>query len=180
MFHGLAVVLVGLSLGKIIGRLLSLQRGSNRLGRYAREEMVRHEGGGPRIPATGLKVCAALFCAAPLAILGPLQESLDDNPYPLFLKAALDGLAAFAFAGMFGWGVLLSIAPVGAFQGSIWMAGRGMEPYLRAHDMVDSVSGVSGFLVFCVGLIILEVRRVEIAAYLPGLAVAPFLARYWK
>lgn len=178
----LCVILVGLMIGKTAGKMLFLQRGSNRLGRYAREEMEKaetREEGVARAPGTGLKVCAALFCVAPLAFLGPLQEALEDNPYPLLVKSVLDGLAAFAFAGMFGWGVLLSVIPVAAVQGTVWMAGRGLEGYLRAHDLIGPVTGVSGFLVFCAGLIILEIRRIEVAAYLPALAAAPLVARWF-
>ena len=180
VFHGVLLLLIGLALGKLAGRALHFQRASNRLGRFAREEMTRLNSAETKTPATGFKVCAALFCAAPLTFLGPLQEAFDANIYPLVIKSLLDGLAAFAFAGMFGWGVLLSALPVAALQGTIWLAAGRLEPFLRAHDLLDPVSGVTGFLIFSVALIILEIKKVEVADYLPSLVIAPLLASIWK
>jgi uncharacterized membrane protein YqgA involved in biofilm formation len=180
VLRDLVLLWISLVLGKIIGGLLHLQRSTNSLGRFAREEMEAAGADGANPPSRGLKVCAALFCAAPLALLGPLQEALDDNLYPLVVKSLLDGLAAFAFAGLFGWGTLLSALPVAALQGSIWLAARGLEPSLRAHALTDPIIAASGFLVFCAALIILEIRKVRVADYLPSLILAPLLAFAWK
>jgi len=178
--RGVLLLLVALALGKLAGRRLHFQRFSNGLGRFAREQIAGREPNAAPSPAIGFKVCAALFCAAPLAFLGPVEEALEANLYPILVKSFLDGLATFAFAGMFGRGVVLSVVPVAALQGSIWMLADRLEPFLRARDLVDSISGVCGFLIFCVALIILEIRRVEVADYLPSLVVAPLLALIWK
>jgi uncharacterized membrane protein YqgA involved in biofilm formation len=178
--RGFAVMMAALMSGKILGRLLRLQRLSNRVGRYARVEMARRDSGGGKSVSTGFKVCAGLFCAAPLALLAPLQEGLDRGLCPVLAKSALDGMAALAFAEIFGWGVILSAAPVAALQGSVWMAAAVAEPYLRARGMVEPVGAVCGFLLLCVSLIILEVRKIEVADYLPALAIAPWMTSYWR
>jgi uncharacterized membrane protein YqgA involved in biofilm formation len=46
---------------------------------------------------------------------------------------------------------------------------------LEAHDLVDSVNAPGGLLVFCVALVILELKRIELADYLPSLAFGPLL-----
>ena len=60
----LIILILSLMLGKLAGRLLGLQRLSNRIGRAASERIVRaseaktgHSGN----PADGFKTCAALF-----------------------------------------------------------------------------------------------------------------------
>jgi len=55
-----------------------------------------------------------------------------------------------------------------------------LEPFLRAHGLLDSVNAVGGLIVCTVGVVIFEIRRVELADYLPSLAVAPLITWLWK
>jgi hypothetical protein len=105
--------------------------------------------------------------------------------YPLAIKALMDGLAMAGFVKMFGWGAMVSALPVFIFQGTITMAGHiYLEPFLRSHGLLDSVNAVGGLVICTVGVVIFEIRRVELADYLPSLAVAPLLtwllARGWQ
>ena len=175
------IVILAMILGKLTGKLLHLQKLSNRLGQFARERITAVKPGKPVAPADGINVCAALFCAAPLGILGAVSESLGGGPLPLIVKAAMDGLAAFGFVAMFGWAVSLSALPVLAFQGTIsLLVLQFAQPYLAAHQLTDSVNATAGMLVFCVSLLIFEIRRVEMADYLPSLAWAPLLTLWLK
>src|SRR5207248_1866341 len=125
--------------------------------------------------------CAALFCAAPLGILGALQDGLSGYFYPLIVKGLIDGLATRGFVPLFGWGVMLSVIPVLAFQGTITLlASQFLPPFLRAHELLDSINAVGGLLVFCVAMVILDIKKVALADYLPSLAFAPLLASLWK
>jgi uncharacterized protein len=71
--------------------------------------------------------------------------------------------------------------PVLAFQGSIALVcAHFIEPFLRAHGLVNSVNAVGGLLVFSVALVILDLKKIALADYLPSLAVAPLLTWVWK
>ena len=175
------IVVMALMVGKLAGRLLRLQKVSNRIGRSARERMMAAKPDDPRRSSQGFKTCAALFCAAPLGILGALQDGLSGYFYPLAVKGVIDGLATRGFVPLFGWGVILSAVPVIAFQGSIaLLASQFLAPFLRAHALLDSVNATSGLLVFCVALVILEIKRFELADYLPSLAIAPLITSLWR
>jgi len=172
----IGVVILAMMLGKLTGRLLHLQKLSNRLGQFARERLTAVQSARPAGISDGVNVCAALFCAAPLGILGAATEALGGGPLPLIIKATMDGLAALGFVAIFGWGVGLSALPVFAFQGAVFVLVRHFAfPYLEAHDLVNVVNATAGLLVFSVSLLIFEVRRVEIADYLPSLVWAPVL-----
>ena len=80
------IMIVALMLGKICGRLMRLQKTSNRLGASARASIEAVAKGPKPGPGEGFKVCAVLFCAAPLGILGALQDGLSDYFYPLIVK----------------------------------------------------------------------------------------------
>ena len=84
------------------------------------------------------------------------------------------------FVGVFGWGVVLAAIPVFVYQGTIALAVHRLEPFLRAHSLLDSVNAIDGLLVFCVALIILELKKIELADYLPSLAMAPLITWLWQ
>lgn len=176
----LAIVILAMMLGKATGRLLRLQKGSNRLGQFARERCAAARPDTRGRFNDAFTVCAVLFCVAPLGPLGAIVDGLGGHYGPLVVKAAMDGLAAMGFVSLFGWGVLISALPVLAVQGTLsLLCGQYAEPFLRVHGgggLADAVVATAGLLIFSVAMLILEVRRVEVADYLPSLVFAPLLA----
>ncbi len=173
----LLIAVLALMLGKLTGRLLRLQKMSNCLGQQARQRLAAAKPNGSSQLSDGFKTCAGLFCAAPLAILGSVQEGLSGYYYPLAVKAVMDGLATMGFISFFGWGVMISALPVLVFQGTITLVcAEYLKPFLEAHSLVDPVNAVGGLLVFSVALVILQLKKIEMADYLPSLAFAPLLA----
>jgi uncharacterized protein len=172
----LGIVVVAMMLGKITGRLMQLQKLSNRLGHYARDRITAVQKSGAEGISDGVNVCAALFCAAPLGILGAVSEALGGGPAPLIVKALMEAMAAMGFVAIFGWGVGLSALPVLALQGTVvLLVSQFALPFLSSHGLVGVANATAGVLVFSVSLLIFEVRRVEIADYLPSLIWAPLL-----
>ena len=172
----LLIVVLALMLGKLSGRLLRLQKMSNHIGRQPRQRIAALKPGGPERLSDGFKTCAALYCAAPLAILGAVQDGLSGYYYPLAVKGVMDGLGTLGFTLLFGWGVILAALPVLAFQGTITLVcAQYLRPMLEGYGLVDSVNAVGGLLVFCVALVIFDLKKIELADYLPALIFAPLL-----
>jgi len=170
----LLIVILGMALGKLLGRLLGLQRFSNHLGQSARKLM---EGKSERPMAAGFRACTILFCAAPLGILGAVQDGISGYFYPLAIKAVIEGLAAMGMAVVFRWGAVLSAIPVLAWQGTIAMSCQVfLRPFLERHGLIDPLNAVGGMLVFSVALIILGIKKLQIADYLPSLIIVPTLS----
>lgn len=173
----IGIVLLSLSLGNLLGKLLRLQKASNRIGTLTRDRMMRATPQNAQRFTDGFIVCSLLFCAAPLGILGSVENGIDrEYFFPLAIKAVMDGLATLSFAAMFGWGVILSAVPVLIFQGTITLlCANWLAPFLQAHNLTDCVNATGGLLIFCVSLLIFEVRKVPVTDYLPSLIVAPVL-----
>lgn len=173
------IVLLSLMLGNLTGNLLHLQRAFNRAGSYARRQLSQAtEHSGHRF-ADGFLTCTLLYCLAPLAIIGSIQDGLVGNYQTLGVKALMDGMATTGFVVVFGWGAVLSVVPVVAYQGSItWMA-RSLVPVLGNPQVLNSVNGTGGLLVFCVALVILNLKKIELGNYLPSLVYAPLLTHLW-
>ena len=164
-------------LGFWIGKILRLQKISNRLGRIAGNSITSAQKNPAGKSADGFSGCAILFCAAPLGILGAVADGLSGYFYLLAVKAVMDALAMMSFVKMFRWPCALSAFPVFIFLGAISFACQFYaRPFLDAHNLIHSVNAAAGFVACTVALVIFEIRKVELANYLPSLAVAPLLA----
>ena len=173
----LGFAVLAILLGNLLGKILRLQKISNRLGRHAVELIAATTKNPPGRPAAGFNACATLFCAAPLGMLGAVADGLSGFFYLLAVKAVMDGLAMISFVKMFRWPAALAAMPVFIFFGLIAAVSHFfVAPFLDARHLTDPVNASIGLIACAVALVIFEVRKVELANYLPSLAVAPFLA----
>ena len=172
----LGLVVLALMLGKLTGHLLRIQTKFNRLGRYAKERVAAAQPGRFQPYSEGFVTCALLFCLGPLAVPGALLDGLRGDFKALAIKAVMDGLAMVAFARSFGWGALLAAVPVVAYQGTITLGAKALLPWLERQAFLEPVCATCGFMVFSVALVILGIKKVELADYLPSLLYAPALA----
>nr|HVY71184.1 DUF554 domain-containing protein [Verrucomicrobiae bacterium] len=178
-FHGVKQVILAIlamMIGKALGRLIGIQKTLNRAGQYAKARFAASKPDGPNRAGDGFVTCTLLFCVGPMAVLGALQDGLDGNYRTLAIKSVMDGLATMGFVTTFGWGPILAVIPVVAYQGTITLLARSLAPLLHDPAMLDSINVVGGLMLFSISLIILELKKVELADYLPSLAVAPFLS----
>jgi hypothetical protein len=172
----LLVVIVAMMLGKLLGRLLRLQKISNSLGQFARERISEPGSASPNRINAGFQTCSALFCAAPLGFLGAVTDGFSGYVEPLIVKAVMEGLATLGFVRLFGWGCLLAVIPMLAVQGSLTLlCFHALKPWLEPLNLTASINATAGLLIFAVALVILGLKKVELADYLPSLAVAPLL-----
>jgi uncharacterized protein len=170
------IALLAITFGSWVGKLLQLQKISNRLGRRAGSLIAAPPAGAPRQAADGFNACSILFCAAPLGLLGAVTDGLGEDFYLLAVKAVMDALAMASFMKIFGWSAAFSAFPVYAFLGGLTLACQFYaKPLLDAHGLAESVNVTAGFNACVVAMVIFEVRKVELANYLPSLAVAPVL-----
>ena len=158
--------------------MLRLQKISNRLGRHAANSARRRAEKSAR-PARRRFRGRARFCFAPRrwASSARWRTGLPDYFYLLAVKAVMDGLAMMSFVKMFRWPAALAAVAGFSFSDGLTLAVQlGAQPWLDAHRLTDSVNLAAGLVTCSVALVIFEVRRVELANYLPALAVAPLLA----
>ncbi|HTD68781.1 MAG TPA: DUF554 family protein [Candidatus Limnocylindria bacterium] len=175
--HKLGIVLVAMVLGHLIGKLLGIQAWMNRLGQNAKAKLERASTEGKNAASDGLMAAALLFCAAPLGIIGALEDGLQRYFQPLAIKAVMDCLAALSFARLFGWTAMLAAIPVAAFLSGFTLLGDRIEPWLASQGLLGVFHACSGLIMTYIALIIFEIKKVEIGNYLPALIVAPALMK---
>jgi uncharacterized protein len=174
----LGLVLVAMMLGNFTGKCLRFQKGFNHLGRYARQLMEPPSPDRRPDFNSGFVACVILYCVSPIAIVGALLDGLAGDWKTLAIKSIMDGLAVMAFVRMMGAGVLLVVVPLVAWLGTITLAAQWISPWLQQEALLDPIRATSGMLVFSIALVILDVKRIELANYLPSLLFAPLLA-WW-
>jgi len=171
----LLIVLGALLLGAIAGSLLRIEAGLEAFADRVQGRLQRAASGPDRQRfIEGFVTASLVFCTGPLTILGALNDGLGNGADQLFLKSALDGFAAIAFAAAFGWGVAVSVVTIVAVQGSLTVLGLALGDILPdAHLAAITASG--GLLLVGVALRLLRIREVPVADLLPALLVAPLL-----
>jgi uncharacterized membrane protein YqgA involved in biofilm formation len=171
------VVLAALALGGIVGSLLRLEERVESLGGWLQQRFSRSAGSVERQRfVEGFVISSLVFCTGPLTILGALNDGLGNGADQLYLKAALDGFAAIAFAAAFGWGVAASALTVLVVQGSLTGVGLVLGDLLPdAH--VAALTATGGLLLVGVALRLLRVREVPVLDLLPALLLAPLLVQ---
>ena len=183
----LLIACLALMVGTLLGKLLRLQTMSNHLGQRAKKLIESNRADDPQRFGHGMNTCAILFCAAPLGILGAIHDALPAADasvryiYPMIVKSLMDGLAMMGFVMLFGAGAIFSALPVYALFGTITLLTHiYVEPFLRSHQLMDSVNCVGGLVICTISVVIFEIRRVPLADYLPALAIAPLITWLWK
>lgn len=171
------VVLGALLLGGIIGSLLRLEQRVERLGGALQRRLQSGAGSAERHRfIEGFVTASLVFCTGPLTILGSLNDGLGNGADQLYLKSALDGFAAIAFAAAFGWGVAASVLTVIVVQGCLTVVGLGLGDILpEAH--LAAITAAGGLLLVGVALRLLKIREVAVADLLPALVIAPLLVQ---
>lgn len=179
VFKQLFIAVLAVILGNLLGKILGLQKFSNRLGRFAAARLAAADDKKNVKPTDGFAAASILFCAAPLGIIGAVTDGLGGYFFPLGLKAAMDGLAMTSFVKMFRWPVALAAIPVFLFLDGLAEAVRTfIIPHLAAPAMLQSVNAAAALIVCATTLVILEIRRVELANFLPALVLAPALTKW--
>jgi uncharacterized protein len=175
----LIIALLAVVLGNLLGKVLSLQKISNHFGQHAAKLLAAPPDNQSVKPADGFIAVSILFCAAPLGIIGAVTDGLGGYFMPLAIKAVMDGLAMTSFVKLFRWPVALAALPVLIFQNGLAHGVHAFVlPWLTAPEWVQAINVVAGLNICAATLVILGVRRVELANYLPSLAVAPLVTRF--
>jgi len=120
----------------------------------------------------GFVTASLVFCVGPMAVLGALQDGLTGDYRLLAIKSLLDGFAALAFASSLGIGVVFSALTVIAYQGAISLLASQVQQAL-SPAMIAEMTATGGILIMGIGLLLLEIKRIRVANFLPAILIAP-------
>jgi len=124
--------------------------------------------------AQGFVTASLIFCVGPMTILGSIQDGMLGDYTLLAIKSLMDGFAAMALASSLGIGVLFSALTVFLFQGGLALLAR-LAGVGMTDAMIAEMTATGGLLIIGIGLTLLELKRIRLASYLPGIFIAPLV-----
>lgn len=167
----LLVVLASMLLGGGLGYLLKVESRLEQAGEWLR---TRFAGEGDGTFVDGFVVSSLIFVIGPLAILGSISDGLGTGIDQLLLKSSLDCMASIAFASTLGLGVVASAIPVGIYQG-LWTVVGVLLGSVMDSAQIAAMSAVGGLLLAAISLKLLNIKQIQVGAFLPALFIAPVL-----
>ena len=180
------IVLASIVTGGILGSVLGIERRLEGFGGWLQRRLrdrvprrARASGRSSRLGdrerfIEGFVTSSLVFCVGPLTVLGSINDGLGNGADQLYLKSALDGFAAIAFAASLGWGVGASVLALLVVQGSLTALGAVLGDVLSDAGLA-AVTATGGLMLVGVALRLLRIREIAVADLLPGLVVAPLL-----
>ena len=173
------IVLGSLLLGGIAGSVLGIEARLEGFGSWVQARLQARTGGRQESAdrqrfVEGFVSSSLVFCVGPLTVLGSINDGLGNGADQLFLKSALDGFAAIAFAASLGWGVAFSALAILVVQGSLTLLGAALGDILPAPHLA-ALTATGGLLLVGVALRLLRLKQLPVGDLLPALLLAPTL-----
>ena len=166
--QNMLAMIVSVIAGSVIGELLRIEDGVNRLGEWAQSRMAKGDTGF----ASGFVSASLLFCVGAMAVVGSLEAGLLNKPDTLLAKSALDGVFSIILASTYGPGVIFSAVPILIYQGGIALLSGVLSPLLT-DSLINEMSAVGSLLIIGIGINSMECLkdRIRVGNMLPAILI---------
>ena len=174
--HNMVIPLVALVTGAILGELLHIEDGLERLGAVLQRRFA--SGSDESSFVSGFVTASLLFCVGPLTILGALEDASGETPQLYIIKGTLDGFMSMILTAAHGIGAAFSAVSVFVVQGSLTALGSPIESILSERMQIE-LFATGGFAVLAIGLNLLGLTKIRLGSLLPSLVVSPVIVWLW-
>lgn len=162
------IVIISAVVGTLVGELLRIEHGLDKLGEWAQARFSRGAGGF----AEGFVNATLLFSVGAMAVVGSLEAGLSGNADTLLAKSVIDTVSAVIFASTFGVGVVFSAIPLTIYQGGIAALAGVLAPFLT-DALINEMSAVGSLLIIglSINMLGLTKERLRVGNMLPAMLV---------
>lgn len=167
------IVIASMVLGGIVGTLLDIDGGINRLGKWVETRFQHHEGDNASA-AQGFVTASLLFCAGAMTINGAIEAGIQGDDTIFFTKATLDFFSSIMLSAGLGIGVMLSAAFVLVFQGLLVLLAGVIAPVLTPFAVAE-MTCTGSLIMIAIGTNLMGISKIKVADYLPGILFAPVI-----
>lgn len=168
------IVIIGLTLGGIIGYTLHLYWQADRVAVHLKR-LVRVQDPGF---VEGFVTSSLVFCVGAVWIVGALEAELNHQFDVLYVKSTVDGIIAVVLASTMGIGVVFSGLAVMVYQGALTLLAGALGPVLT-DVVVDYLSAGGGVLIAAIGLGIAGIKEIKTINLLPGIFIAAAIGYFF-
>jgi uncharacterized membrane protein YqgA involved in biofilm formation len=173
------LVLLSIVMGGIVGEWWRLEERLDGAGKWLEAKASRFPFLARGEFTKGFVTASLVFCVGPMTILGSFQDGLSGDCTLLAIKSVLDGFSALAFAASMGMGTTFAAVTVLVYQGVLTL-GASLFQNILTDAMITEMTATGGVMILGIGLLLLEIKRVRVANFLPALAIVPLLVALWE
>lgn len=165
------ILLISVIFGGILGQVIGIEEKLDTLADRIKNKFARKD---DTFFSEGFISASIIFCVGPMTILGSINDGIHGDIDLLAIKSVLDGFTALALTTTFGIGVIFSIFTIIIVQGGITFSALLIERFFN-DLMINEMTAVGGVLIVGIGFILLDLKKIKVATFLPAIAIAPLL-----
>ncbi len=158
------LMLLSCVIGGLVGAGLGIDENFSRFGEWLKGKFGRED----QSFSKGLVTVFLMQAVGSMAILGPINLALHDDPSLLIFKSVLDFTSTLIYGAIFGKGVILSGPLLFVYESIFYFLADFVAPFLTAQ-MTHEISAIGSVIIFALSLDLLGIVRVKTANYLPAL-----------
>jgi len=162
------IMIISLAIGALTGELLRIEDRLEAFGGFCERKLTKPDDDSTF--AQGFVTATLVFCVGSMAIVGSLEDGMNQNSDILIAKSIIDGIAAMIFASTMGIGVLFSALTVGLYQGTLTVLAVFLAPFF-SDTIVMQMSLVGSILIMSIGLNMLKMSKIKTGNLLPAIFI---------
>lgn len=166
--HGSMMLILSLVFGTVLGELLKIEEGFERLGTWLKEK-TGNQGDTSFVDA--FMTTALTICIGAMAVVGAVQDGLTGDTSTLLAKAILDMVIVLVLTVSKGKGAIFGVVPLMILQGLITLLAHLIAPIMTPQAL-SNLSLVGSSLILCVGINLIWGKRIKVANLLPAVLIA--------
>ena len=166
--HGSMMLILSLVIGTVIGELLKIEEGFERLGTWLKEK-TGNKGDTSFVDA--FMTTALTICIGAMAVVGAVQDGLTGDTSTLLAKAILDMVIVLILTVSKGKGAIFAVVPLVILRGLITLLAHLIAPIMTPQAL-SNLSLVGSSLILCVGINLIWGKRIKVANLLPAVLIS--------
>ena len=166
--HGSMMLILSLVIGTVIGDLLKIEEGFERLGSWLKEKTGNQS---DTSFVDAFMNTALTICIGAMAVVGAVQDGLTGDTSTLLAKAILDMVFVLVLTVSKGKGAIFAVVPLVILQGLITLLAHLIAPIMTSQAL-SNLSLVGSSLILCVGINLIWGKRIKVANLLPAVLIA--------
>jgi uncharacterized membrane protein YqgA involved in biofilm formation len=174
--ENIVLMLAAVLVGGLIGQLAMIEDKIDSFADYIKKKFARKD---DALFSEGFITASIIFCVGPMTILGSINDGLHHDIDLLAIKSVLDGFTSLALATSFGIGVIFSVFTIIIIQGGLTLFAVFIDQVLNEY-MINEMTAVGGVLIIGIGFLILDIKKIKVANFLPALIFAPLFAALYQ
>lgn len=164
------ITIISLVTGTIVGTLIDIDKGINRLGDYFKNKLSKTGSNFTEGFVTGCLV----FCVGAMTITGSIDSGMTGNNSTIFAKSLLDLISSMMLSSALGIGVMFAAIFVLFFQGALVLLAQYIGPFLN-EMVINELSCVGSLIIILLGINIMGIGKFKVANFLPAILLCPFI-----